>query len=52
MLGHLARIVGTSEHVDLIAACLRALEIFRLSHQLDVLALLFAGRPAREVTAQ
>ena len=35
-LACLLRIAGTNEHTELIADCLRALEIFRLSRQLDV----------------
>ncbi|MGH3929552.1 MAG: glycosyltransferase family protein [Pseudonocardiaceae bacterium] len=49
MLAHLMDIAGTSEHVELIAACLRALEIFRVSRQLDVLDKLLAGQLGREV---
>lgn len=37
MLTHLQDIAGTSEHVELTASCLRALEMFRVSRQLDVL---------------
>src|SRR5205807_109375 len=49
MLANLADIAGTSEHVELIAACLRALDIFRVSRQLDVLDKLLAGQSGREV---
>ena len=45
----LADIAGTSEHVELLAACLRALELFRLSRQLDVLDELLAGESHRNV---
>lgn len=51
MLTHLQHIAGTSEHVELITSCLRALEVFRLSRQLDVLDDLLAGHPAEEVRA-
>ena len=51
MLTRLTGIAGTSEHAELIAACLRALEMFRVSRQLDVLDKLLAGQPAREVAA-
>src|SRR5262249_23116861 len=37
MITHLGEIAGTTEHVELIAACLCALEVFRVSRQLDVL---------------
>lgn len=51
VLTHLTGIAGTSEHAELIAACLRALDPFRVSRQLDVLDKLLAGQPAREVAA-
>ncbi|MGH3754925.1 MAG: hypothetical protein ACRDRP_19950 [Pseudonocardiaceae bacterium] len=47
-LAHLRDIAGTSEHVTLLAGCVRALDLFRLSHQLDVLDRLLAGRPVGE----
>jgi hypothetical protein len=43
-LAWLHRIAGTSEHAELIADCLRALEMFRVSQQLDVLDDLLTGR--------
>jgi hypothetical protein len=49
MVTHLRGIAGTNHHVELIAACLRALDIFRVSHQLDVLDKLLVGQPGREV---
>ncbi|MDQ2707346.1 MAG: hypothetical protein M3Z25_06795 [Actinomycetota bacterium] len=49
MLTHLTDIVETSEHVELIAACLRARETFRASRQLDVLDKLCAGQRGRDV---
>jgi hypothetical protein len=45
MITRLTGIAGTSEHVTLITACLRALDLFRLSRQLDVLDTLMAGHP-------
>lgn len=50
-LAWLRRIAGTSEHVELIAEGLRALEMFRVSRQLDVLDSLLAGPAGREVAA-
>jgi hypothetical protein len=49
MVTHLRSIAGTNQHVELIAACLRALDIFRVSRQLDVLDKLLVGQPGREV---
>ena len=49
MLFRSGEIAGTTEHVELIAACLRALDIFRVSRQLDVLDKLLAGQSSREV---
>lgn len=49
MITRLGEIAGTTEHVELIAACLRALDIFRVSRQLDVLDKLLAGQSSREV---
>lgn len=49
-LAWLHRIAGTSTHTELIADCLRALEIFRVSRQLDVLDDLLAN-PTRRVVA-
>lgn len=49
MITHLADIAGTNEHVELIAACLRALEMFQVSRQLDVLDTLLAGQLNRKV---
>ncbi|MEO6082998.1 MAG: hypothetical protein ABIQ18_07810 [Umezawaea sp.] len=51
MLTHLQDIAGTSEHAELIADCLRALDVFRASHQLDVLDDLLVTRPAPRVAA-
>ncbi|WP_328869656.1 hypothetical protein OHT76_05785 [Streptomyces sp. NBC_00287] len=34
---HLQRIAGSPEHADLVAACIERLDLFRLSHQVDVL---------------
>jgi hypothetical protein len=51
MLTHLQDIAGTSEHAALIADCLRALDVFRASHQLDVLDNLLVKRPAPRVVA-
>jgi hypothetical protein len=51
VITRLTDIAETSEHMELIAACLRALEIFRLSRQLNVLDKLLAGQPGREVVA-
>lgn len=48
-LTHLRRIVGTSEHAALIAACLPALQRFRASHQLDVLDDLLVTPAGRKV---
>jgi len=48
-LAHLQRIAGTGEHVELIASCLRALKVFRVSRQLAVLEDLLAGHPERQV---
>lgn len=45
MLTCLRHLAGSSEHTELIAGCLRALEIFRMSRQLDVLDELLAGHP-------
>jgi hypothetical protein len=50
-LAWLHRIAGTTEHVELITDCLQALEVFRLSRQLDVLDDLLAGPAGREVAA-
>lgn len=49
MVTHLRGIAGTNEHVELIATCLRMLDIFRVSRQLDVLDKLLVGQPGREV---
>lgn len=49
MVTHLRAIAGTNEHVELIATCLRMLDIFRVSRQLDVLDKLLVGQPGREV---
>jgi hypothetical protein len=43
----LARIVGTAEHADLIAACLARLDLFRLSRQLENLDPLLTAAPRR-----
>lgn len=51
MLIHLQHLAGTSEHVELITGCLRALEVFRLSRQLDVLDDLLARHLRRQVAA-
>lgn len=48
---HLQHIAGTREHVELITACLGALEMFRVSRQLDVLDDLLAGHSDRKVAA-
>jgi hypothetical protein len=51
VLTFLRHIAGTSTHVELIAQCLRALDMFRVSHQLDVLDDLLATCPGpRAVT--
>lgn len=47
-LTHLQHIAGTREHVELITDCLRALEVFRVSRQLDVLDDLLAGHAGRK----
>ncbi|HEY6794265.1 MAG TPA: hypothetical protein VI248_06245 [Kineosporiaceae bacterium] len=45
VIARLGRVAGSSEHVDLLAACLQRLEIFRLSRQVTVFdALLSASR--------
>lgn len=49
MLTHLQDIAGTSEHVHLIADCVRALDVFRVSRQLDVLDDLLVKSPAPNV---
>lgn len=51
MITQLQHVAGTPEHVELIAGCLGALEVFRLSRQLDVLDDLLAGHPRRQVVA-
>jgi hypothetical protein len=50
-LTYLKRIAGTSEHAELINACLQPLGLFRVSRQLDVLDKLLASSPGREVAA-
>jgi hypothetical protein len=42
-------IAGTSEHVELITDCLRSLDVFRVSRQLDVLDDVLATQPARRM---
>lgn len=51
MVTHLKRVAGTSEHAELIAGSVQALDLFRVSRQLDVLDKLLAGRPVGEVAA-
>ncbi|WNV84929.1 hypothetical protein [Umezawaea sp. Da 62-37] len=51
MLTRLQDITGTAEHAELIADCLQALDVFRLSRQLDVLDRLLSTRTASQVTS-
>ncbi|MGH3940690.1 MAG: hypothetical protein ACRDTG_19050 [Pseudonocardiaceae bacterium] len=51
MVTRLQGIAGTSEHVELISGCLRSLEVFRMSRQLDVLDDVLAKQPARRMAA-
>jgi hypothetical protein len=44
-------IAGTSEHAELITGCLRSLEVFRASRQLDLLADVLAKQPTRRMVA-
>ncbi|MGH3978440.1 MAG: hypothetical protein ACRDRZ_05500 [Pseudonocardiaceae bacterium] len=50
-LAWLHQTAGTSQHAELIADCLRALDIFRVSRQLDVLDDLLAQPAGRGVAA-
>jgi hypothetical protein len=47
MLTYLKDIAGTTEHVELIGDCLQSLEVFRASHQLEVLDDVLANQPSR-----
>ncbi|OAP20418.1 MULTISPECIES: hypothetical protein [Amycolatopsis] len=47
----LSGIAGQREHADLIASCLRSLEMFRVSRQLAVLDDVLAQRPPRQAVA-
>lgn len=49
-LAYLTSVAGTSEHAELIAACLRSLALFRVSCQLEVLNRILAGQPSPEVS--
>ncbi|MGH3468926.1 MAG: hypothetical protein ACRDQF_14490 [Thermocrispum sp.] len=51
MVTRLKDIAGTGEHVELITDCLRSLEVFRVSRQLDVLEGVMAKQPARRMVA-
>ncbi|MGH3614346.1 MAG: hypothetical protein ACRDRK_17515 [Pseudonocardia sp.] len=51
MVACLKDIAGTDEHVELLTACLRSLEVFRVSRQLDVLDDVLATQPARPMVA-
>ena len=51
MIHYLTGIVGTSDHTELIAACLQALDLFRMSRQLVVLDRLLDDKSSRRVGA-
>lgn len=48
-LTHLKGITGTNEHAELITECMRSLEIFRASRQLDALGAVLAKQPTEPV---
>jgi hypothetical protein len=49
LISELKTIVGTDEHTDLLAACLRRLDHFRLSRQLDILDAVLATSTVQAV---